>query len=66
MDEQLYRQLKRVAGPRGMSRFIAEAVREKLGSKGDQLYEEYLAAQDEPERQEILEDWDAIETEGRH
>lgn len=63
IDEQLYATLKKVAGPRGMSRFIAEALRERLHSSQDQLYEEYLEAKDDWDREGILADWDGIATE---
>ncbi len=64
IDEKLYRRLKRTAGQRGMSRFIAEAVREKLRSSEDELYKEYVAAQRDEERGQVLDDWDALEIEG--
>ena len=64
MEEELYRRLKMAAGSRGMSRFIAEAVREKLRDSESRLREEYQAAENDPGRQEIVKDWDAIETEG--
>ena len=64
IDEKLYRRLKRTAGQRGMSRFIAEAVREKLHSSEDELYKEYLAAQRDDERRQVLDDWDRLATEG--
>jgi hypothetical protein len=47
-----------------MSRFIAEAVREKLRDSESRLIEEYRTAQNDPDRQQIVEDWDAIEAEG--
>jgi metal-responsive CopG/Arc/MetJ family transcriptional regulator len=64
IDEGLYRRLKIAAGNRGMSRFIAEAVREKLRDSESRLIEEYRTAQNDPDRQQIVEDWDAIEAEG--
>ena len=64
IDEKLYRRLKRTAGQRGMSQFIAEAVREKLRSSEDELYKEYLAAQRDDERRQVLDDWNTLETEG--
>jgi hypothetical protein len=64
MDEELYRRLKMAAGSRGMSRFIAEAVRERLRDRESRLREEYQTAEHDPDRQEIVKDWDAIGTEG--
>ena len=63
IDEPLYRRLKRTAGPRGMSRFIAEAVLEKLDASREDLYREYQMAAQDPGRREILADWHALETE---
>ena len=64
IDERLYRMLKRTAGPRGMSRFISRAVRGQLRGSRAKLYEEYLAASEDPDRGKTLADWDAVETEG--
>lgn len=64
IDEPLYRALKRTAGPRGMSRFIAEALREKLRGSRQLLYREYQMASQDEDRREALGDWDALETEG--
>ncbi len=64
IDEDLYRSLKATAGPRGMSRFIAEAVQAKLGAQQDSLYKSYLEAARDRERESEAADWSAIETEG--
>jgi predicted CopG family antitoxin len=64
IDEQLYRTLKKTAGPRAMSRFIGEAVREKLRASRGRLYQEYRLANEDRDRNEALEDWEALETEG--
>ena len=64
MDEELYRSLKRAAGNRGMSRFIAEAVRERLRDTEKRLRDEYSEAENDLDRQEIVKDWDAVDTEG--
>ena len=63
IEEPLYRALKKTAGQRGMSRFIAEAVREKLQNSRQNLYQEYQMASQDPDRQEVLADWDGLETE---
>ncbi len=64
VEEDLYRALKAVAGPRGMSRFIAEAVRDKLSESRRALEAEYAEAAGDRRRQEELADWDAIAGEG--
>jgi hypothetical protein len=47
-----------------MSRFIAEAVQEKLRDRETDLAEEYRDAQKDPERQRVVDDWAALDTEG--
>jgi hypothetical protein len=63
IEEQLYHLLKKTAGPRGMSKFIAQALKDRLDSSQHTLYQEYLAASTDPDRQEVLRDWDGIDTE---
>jgi hypothetical protein len=62
IDEQLYHLLKKTAGPRGMSKFIAQAVQDRLDSSQHTLYQEYLAASSDQDRQEVSRDWDGIDT----
>ena len=62
IDETLYHQLKRNAGPRAMSRFIAEALREKLHGGSYHLRREYVAAGKDKARREALRDWDSLDT----
>ena len=64
IDEELYRTLKKSAGPRGMSRLISEALREKLGGRRQDLYREYLAARADSEREQELSEWDVTQVEG--
>lgn len=64
IDEELYRVLKKTAGPRGMSRLISEVLRERLEVSQEQLYREYLAAREDRERERELAEWDVTQTEG--
>ena len=64
IDEELYRSLKASAGPRGMSRFIAEAVQAKLSAQRDTLHEAYLEAARDQKRESEAAEWSATETEG--
>ena len=64
IDERLYTLLKKTAGARRMSRYIAEALQEKLQFSEQSLYREYMSAKEDRDRQEVLSDWDAIEAEG--
>jgi hypothetical protein len=63
IDERLYRILKKTAGPRGMSQFIAHALQEKLRSSRETLSREYRAAEEDESRKEELLDWDVVGTE---
>jgi hypothetical protein len=63
IDERLYRVLKKTAGPRGMSQFIAQALQEKLRLSRETLRREYRAAEEDEGRKEELSDWDAVGTE---
>lgn len=63
IEEDLYHSLKAAAGPRGMSRFIAAAVREKLRETQDSLYDEYRKASRDRERQAEIGDWAAVDGE---
>ncbi|MEK7403840.1 MAG: hypothetical protein AAB225_01910 [Acidobacteriota bacterium] len=47
-----------------MRRFVEQTLRERLGPRERALDREYLAASRDPDRLEVLKDWNAIETEG--
>lgn len=64
LDEDLYGKLRKAAGPRGMRQFVEQTLRERLRPRQRTLYREYLAASRDPDRLEVLKDWDALETEG--
>jgi hypothetical protein len=64
LDEDLYGKLRKAAGPRGVRRFVEQTLHERLSPRQQALYREYLAASRDPDRLEVLKDWDALETEG--
>lgn len=64
LDEDLYGKLRKAAGPRGVRRFVEQTLRERLRPPRQALSREYLAASRDPDRLEVLKDWDALETEG--
>ena len=64
IDEWLYRVLKKTAGPHRMSRFIAQALQEKLRLSREMLRREYRAADEDESRMEELSDWGAVGTAG--
>jgi len=49
--------------PRKISRFINEAVICKLEEKQNELYQAYLEASQDSEREEELKEWDVLEVE---
>lgn len=64
MEEELYRRLKKEIPPRGISAFIAEAVRARLQPSRKALDAGYRAASREKWRRQVTDDWAPTETEG--
>jgi len=67
LDEELYAKLKQLIAPRGMSKFINEALWEKiqqLGKRdiGTAMKEGYLAAK--RERATLNQEWQSVDIEG--
>lgn len=46
-----------------VSKFVSEAVEIKLKEKKNELYKAYLAAAKDPDREDVLKDWDVINVE---
>lgn len=63
LADDLYDRIRHAVPPRRVSKFISEAVEVKLKEQTDDLYKAYLAASQEEEREDILTDWDTIDTE---
>lgn len=64
IDDEIYSTLKRVAGPRGMSRFIAGAVKERLEVEDKKLVNEYREAAKDADRRKVEQDWNAADADG--
>ena len=64
MDDELYRRLKRDLPPKGISRFINDAVRARLHPDRSALDAAYKAARKERWRTQLAEDWSVADTEG--
>jgi len=64
ISDELYNALKHTASPRQMSKFVSEAVKEKLRTKNEELYLAYLEASLDQEREEELKEWDTLSLEG--
>ncbi len=63
MNDDLYDILKHTVASRKISKFVSEAVEEKLDKKREHLYQAYLEAAHDVEREKELKDWDAISME---
>ena len=63
INEDLYRLLKKTAGPRRMSSFISAALRDRLRQHSKSLETEYRAAERDRRRAQVLADWAVTETE---
>lgn len=56
--------LQRTVGRREMSKFVAKAVEKALKEKLKKLAAEYAASENDPDVQEVIEDWKALDVEG--
>lgn len=63
MSDDLYDSLKHTVASRKISKFVSEAVAEKLNKKREILYQAYLEASHDVEREKELNDWDLISVE---
>lgn len=63
IDEDVYERLKNELPPKGISRFINDAVRARLRPGRDELDRAYRAAAREGWRKAEADDWGAIDTE---
>jgi post-segregation antitoxin (ccd killing protein) len=63
IDEDLHERLKRELPPKGMSRFINEAIRARLRPSREALDEAYRAAACEQWRRSEVDDWSVTEVE---
>jgi len=64
ISDELYNALKHTASSRQISKFVSEAVQEKLRTKNEELYLAYLEASLDQDREEELKDWDPLSLEG--
>lgn len=63
MSDDLYDVLKHTIASRKISSFVSEAVEEKLNKKRELLYQAYLEASHDVEREKELNNWDTISIE---
>lgn len=63
LADDVYDRIKHIVPPRKISKFISEAVEVKLNEQTDALYNAYLSASQESDREDVIKDWDEINTE---
>jgi len=64
ISDELYNALKHTASSRQISKFVSEAVQEKLCKTNEELYLAYLEASLDQEREEELKEWESLSLEG--
>jgi hypothetical protein len=67
LDPELVQRVRPYAGPRGLNRFINDAVAEKLAALerarlNEEMKEGYLA--EAREQDDLIEDWNGLDVEG--
>jgi hypothetical protein len=63
IPESLNRALHSLVEKRGLSRFVAKAIEKALKLERDSLKAAYAAANNDPDRKKVIEDWNSLETE---
>ncbi len=66
ISDRLYDNLKHTVSSRQISKFVCQAVEEKLNQKRDVLYQAYMDASQDPERLQELKIWGDLDTEDWH
>ncbi len=46
---------------RMLSQFVSNAIKKALDEEGESLRAAYAAANDDPDRNEVIQDWDALD-----
>jgi predicted transcriptional regulator YdeE len=60
LEDDLYNHLKHSVPARRISKFVSEAIMDKLNQKQQSLYQAYLEASQDEERESDLQDWDNL------
>lgn len=63
INDDLYNSLKHTVPARKISKFVSEALAEKLAQKRERLYQAYLEASQDEEREADLQEWDRLNVE---
>lgn len=63
ISDELYTNLKRAVSSQKISKFVSEAVSEKLTKKEEALYQSYLEASKDADREKEIKDWESLSIE---
>lgn len=61
LSDSLYNNLKQTISSRKISKFVSEAVEEKLNQRREALYHAYCEASNDSKREQELKMWDEVE-----
>jgi metal-responsive CopG/Arc/MetJ family transcriptional regulator len=64
LPKELIDQLHAFVERRGLSRFVSLAIEKALQEEKEALKAAYAAANQDPDRRELIEDWSALDSEG--
>lgn len=64
MPDELIGTLHSVVGRRGLSQFVAKAIKKALEERMSELKRAYAAANNDPDRLKTISDWESLEAEG--
>ncbi len=64
IPEEVNSMLHTVVEKRGLSEFVTKALRKALAEERDSLRKAYAAANEDPDRNDVINDWSALDTEG--
>lgn len=64
IEENLYFSLKKQVAPGKLSRFVSEAIRNKISSNNENLSLAYKEAMHDKSRRKTIEEWKPLDAEG--
>jgi hypothetical protein len=63
ISDELYDRLKQTVSPRAISKFVSAVLTESLSKEREMLYQAYLDASKDADREADLNDWDIVNIE---
>ena len=63
ISDELYDSLRHTVPSRQVSKFVSEIIAESLAKKRESLYQAYLAASEDKDREAEINNWDVIDVE---